>query len=114
MQTYSFELLFLPPKRGHGPRASEVRLKTYTKGGYAGIPDAPTITQQCLTYRELSCEIDRLIGELENIRKRLIKSIANHAPPEIDHDPCLRKILAALPEALHLDATGASTAPLAM
>lgn len=80
MQTYSFELLFLPPKRGHGPRASEVRLKTYTKGGYAGIPDAPTITQQCLTYREPSCEIDRLIGELKNIREEADKKYREPRP----------------------------------
>ncbi len=71
MQTYSLDLLFLPTKEGSlpGPPISEIRLKSFTMGGYTGIPDAPTITPRCMSHQELSEQIDRLISELEEIRK---------------------------------------------
>jgi len=71
MQTYSFDLLFLPSPKDAlpGPPISEIRLKNYNMGAYTGIPDAPTLTPRCPSYKELSYEIDRLVSELEVIRK---------------------------------------------
>jgi hypothetical protein len=75
MQTYSFDLLFLPAPDNFppGPSISEVRLKSYTMGGYTGTPDAPTITPRCISYQELNEQIERLLGELEEIRKEAKK-----------------------------------------
>jgi len=72
MQTYSFDLLFLPSPKDAlpGPPISEIRLKNYTMSGHTGIPDAPTLTPRCLSYIELSHQIDRLVSELEAIRKK--------------------------------------------
>lgn len=72
MQTYSFDLLFLPSPKDvlPGPPISEIRLKNYTMSGYTGIPDAPTLTPRCLSYKELSHQIDRLVSELEAIRTK--------------------------------------------
>ena len=72
MQTHSFDLVFVPsPKETlPGPPISEIRLKNYTMSGYTGIPDAPTLTPRCLSYKELSHQIDRLVSELEAIRKK--------------------------------------------
>ena len=72
MQTHSLDLLFLPSPKDAlpGPPISEIRLKNYTMSGYTGIPDAPTLTPRCLSYEELSQQIDRLVSELEAIRKK--------------------------------------------
>jgi hypothetical protein len=71
MSTYNFDLLFLPSPANAlpGPPISHIQVKTFTKCGYTGVPDRPTITPQCMTFRELSAEVDRLIGELEEIRR---------------------------------------------
>jgi hypothetical protein len=67
---YSFELLFKKPdkKKGHlpGPPLAQVYVNTHSKDAEEHI----LITPQCLSFAEINYQIDRLIKELEDIRKK--------------------------------------------
>ncbi len=77
--TYSLDLEFLSPyplkKRGHAGHAiARVVIKCFS-----GTEDGPLlITPDCVTLRELEDQMDRLMAELEEIRKAAKKNFALH------------------------------------
>lgn len=79
MATFTFDLLFLKPKKGDlpGPAISEIYLKSSSKSDYRGIPkDLTLITRRCMSIGELEYEIDRLKAELEKIKIKARKEYA--------------------------------------
>jgi hypothetical protein len=74
--TYSFELLFKKPdkKKGDlpGPPLAQVYVNARTRNEKGDI----LITPQCFSFETFSKEIDRLIKELEDIRKKAKQKFA--------------------------------------
>ena len=68
MRTYSLDLLFKGGEgsNSRGPTRSHVYVKSWTTRGDA----RPLLSSECLSLSELEGEIDRLKGELEEIRKK--------------------------------------------
>jgi hypothetical protein len=68
--TYNLDLLFLTPSKRDRwfPPVAEVALKNW---GMRGDPphDTWTISHECMSPSEFDDEIDRLVAELEKIRK---------------------------------------------
>lgn len=76
MNNYSFDLLFLAPESPEvesqsGPPISHVYVKHSTRHDYRMKVNKhlPLITPRCLSFGELSAQIDRLQKELEDVRK---------------------------------------------
>ncbi len=75
MATYSVQLLNFPfdPKYLTGPRAF-IALKTYTTHSFkvksGKRMDFKLLSPDCVTFNELEYQADRLIQELEEIKKK--------------------------------------------
>ena len=85
MSTYRLDLLFLPPSKDSlpGPAISHVAVKQCSHGGYPGAPaDLPLISNQCMSYQEIASEIDRLIGELKELKRKARKKYDTFARHE--------------------------------
>jgi hypothetical protein len=77
---HSFGLLFLWNKQqplANLDAIAHVSVQSHSKGGYEGHEDAILLTSQCVTLKELEYEIDRLKGELEDVREAARKKFAS-------------------------------------
>lgn len=66
--THSFDLVFHEPSRDRlpGPGISQIYVKTHSTDETGHI----LITPQCISMTELEAEVERLMMELEMIRKK--------------------------------------------
>lgn len=66
--SYSLDLLFLKPlkEKFSGTPLAKIYVKTHTKDKKGYI----LVTPDCVSLREVEAEVDRLITELKDIRKK--------------------------------------------
>jgi hypothetical protein len=78
METYSLDLSFMDDYKSQLPHApiAEIYVKSC---GHRTEDGPPIITPECVTISELEDQVDRLIGELEGIRKKARAKFAAEA-----------------------------------
>ena len=73
MANYSLDLTVMNPrqKESPGPTIAQIYVKTYSKDDKGVV----YITPQCVTLSEIEAQCDRLVNEIESIRKRSKKKL---------------------------------------
>jgi hypothetical protein len=69
METFNLDLVFLPGVVA-APSVAAVQVKASGGQNYGGHQYDDLISCECLSYRELEAEINRLQAELEEIREK--------------------------------------------
>jgi hypothetical protein len=68
MANYNLDLKVMNPRQNEfpGPTIAQIYVKTYSKDDKGLV----YITPQCVTFSEIDAQCDRLVNEIESIRRR--------------------------------------------